>query len=344
VAGTARGVGESPYSHEQWASLEATAAPARPPRSLSERIGYPSFIGIAVTTLLIAIPVVSFVAVVVDVYMILRYVFGYRAPGSPQWSVHRPSPTSLVVVWVVAVCTVVVYPLAVYMTLRFIAEYRARRRIATKACPRCAETIKAAALVCRYCGQTFDPSALPPPPPAAVRSAAGATSAIASASHTGPTTGPISTKALLLIGVAAAVVVIGVPALLYLGNQVSPIVQTVPGRGQPGATAGTTTTSAWPPSGFSQAGVAATLAYRWLPQGDYDCAPSQQYGCKGIEVRWQGQCTWLAVTVDTFDSTGQPAGVASQSGAVSGSRSKWILTVSNSRAATASDVPRITCR
>lgn len=27
---------------------------------------------------------------------------------------------------------------------------------ATKTCPRCAETIKAAAMVCRFCGHTFD--------------------------------------------------------------------------------------------------------------------------------------------------------------------------------------------
>ncbi len=33
----------------------------------------------------------------------------------------------------------------------------------TKVCPRCAETVKRAALVCRFCGYEFGP--LPPPPP-----------------------------------------------------------------------------------------------------------------------------------------------------------------------------------
>lgn len=41
---------------------------------------------------------------------------------------------------------------------------------ATQVCPRCAETVKAAAKVCRFCGHEFDPapplvSAPPPPPP-----------------------------------------------------------------------------------------------------------------------------------------------------------------------------------
>lgn len=39
---------------------------------------------------------------------------------------------------------------------------------ATKSCPRCAERVKRAALVCRYCGYEFGPP-VPPPPPAATR-------------------------------------------------------------------------------------------------------------------------------------------------------------------------------
>ena len=110
--------GRSPYSADEWATLN-TGVTTAPSRTLSDRMNYPSMAGIVVATLLIAVPFVGFVALVVDVVMILRYVFGYRSPGSPQWSIHHPSPVSLVVVWVVAVCTVVVYPLAIYMTVRF---------------------------------------------------------------------------------------------------------------------------------------------------------------------------------------------------------------------------------
>jgi hypothetical protein len=130
--------GRSPYSADEWATLNAGVT-ASPSRTLSERMNYPSMAGIVVATLLIAVPLVGFVALVVDVVMILRYVFGYRAPGSPQWSIHHPSPVSLAVVWVVAVCTVVVYPLATYMTVRFLIEYRAnglRRSGSVRAVPR----------------------------------------------------------------------------------------------------------------------------------------------------------------------------------------------------------------
>ncbi|SIO39906.1 Uncharacterised protein family UPF0547 [Burkholderia sp. GAS332] len=33
----------------------------------------------------------------------------------------------------------------------------------TKVCPRCAETVKAAAMVCRFCNHEFDPATVPPP-------------------------------------------------------------------------------------------------------------------------------------------------------------------------------------
>jgi hypothetical protein len=66
----------------------------------------------------------------------------------PAWA-RQPTPVGLVVAWVVAVCTVIVYPLAIYMSWRFYKHWRARQRT----CPQCAETVKAAALVCRYCGQ-----------------------------------------------------------------------------------------------------------------------------------------------------------------------------------------------
>jgi uncharacterized protein UPF0547 len=132
------------------------AAPVSPARSLSERMNHPSFAGIVVATLLIAVPFVGFIALVVDVVMILRYLFGYRAPGSAEWSIHHPSSTSLAVVWIVSVLTVVVYPLAIYMTYRYVVERQDRSRGASKVCPRCAEAVKAAALVCRHCGHEFE--------------------------------------------------------------------------------------------------------------------------------------------------------------------------------------------
>jgi drug/metabolite transporter (DMT)-like permease len=66
-------------------------------------------------------------------------------------SVRRPTALGLVVVWVIAVFTVVGYIVAIYMSWRF---YLTRREEA-KVCPRCAERIKAAALVCRHCGHDF---------------------------------------------------------------------------------------------------------------------------------------------------------------------------------------------
>jgi hypothetical protein len=65
--------------------------------------------------------------------------------------VRHPSPVGLVVIWVVAVATVIGYPVAIFMTWRFYVE----RRDDSKVCPQCAEKIKAAALVCRHCGHAL---------------------------------------------------------------------------------------------------------------------------------------------------------------------------------------------
>ena len=145
----------SEYSPEQWAALPPASGPA-PARTYTERRNYPSFTGIVVAALLTMVPFVGLAALVILIFMLARYLFGYRSPGSPQWSIHHPSVTSLAVVWVVAVCTVVAYPLAIYMSWRFFVEHQDRVGAESKVCPRCAETIKAAALVCRHCGQEFD--------------------------------------------------------------------------------------------------------------------------------------------------------------------------------------------
>jgi hypothetical protein len=203
----------SPYSADEWATLNAGVT-ASPSRTLSERMNYPSMAGIVVATLLIAVPFVGFVAFVVDVVMILRYVFGYRAPGSPQWSIHHPSPISLIVVWVVAVCTVVVYPLAIYMTVRYVSEYRARRAAEARQCPRCAETVKAAALVCRYCGEKLDPI---PPAPAQV-AMSGVAPVLPSTAATATSS---SRRIFYVIGGLAGVAVLGYIALIFAGSQVS---------------------------------------------------------------------------------------------------------------------------
>jgi ribosomal protein L40E len=63
--------------------------------------------------------------------------------------IRHPSILGLVVAWVVAVFTVVVYPVAIYMSWRYYVSWR---DAGSKVCPRCAERVKAAALVCRHCG------------------------------------------------------------------------------------------------------------------------------------------------------------------------------------------------
>lgn len=77
-------------------------------------------------------------------------------------SVRHPSVIGLVIAWVVAVFTVIGYPVAIFMSWRFYVE---RRDAETKICPRCAERVKAAALVCRHCGQDFNVGATQPATP-----------------------------------------------------------------------------------------------------------------------------------------------------------------------------------
>jgi ribosomal protein L40E len=76
----------------------------------------------------------------------------------PRWA-RSPSALELAIVWVVAVFTVVPYVLAIYMSWRY---YVGRRDAESKICPRCAERIKAAAIVCRHCGNQLDVIATQP--------------------------------------------------------------------------------------------------------------------------------------------------------------------------------------
>jgi ribosomal protein L40E len=73
---------------------------------------------------------------------------------APAWMRH-PSVVGLVIAWVTAVLTVIVYPVAIYMSWRFYVEWRDTE---SKVCPRCAERVKAAAKVCRHCSQPFETS------------------------------------------------------------------------------------------------------------------------------------------------------------------------------------------
>jgi ribosomal protein L40E len=70
----------------------------------------------------------------------------------PSWA-RQPSLVQLAIVWVVAVFTVVPYLLAIYMSWRY---YVGHRDAESKVCPRCAERVKAAAIVCRHCGNELD--------------------------------------------------------------------------------------------------------------------------------------------------------------------------------------------
>jgi hypothetical protein len=69
-------------------------------------------------------------------------------------AINHPSVVGLVVAWVIAVATVIGYPLAIYMSWRFYVE---RRDADTRTCPRCAERVQAAAQVCRHCGSGLEP-------------------------------------------------------------------------------------------------------------------------------------------------------------------------------------------
>jgi hypothetical protein len=205
-------------------------------RTMSERMNKPSFAGIVVCTLLIVVPFVGLVAFFVDVVMILRYVFGHRAPGSAQWSVHHPSVTSLIVVWIVAFGTIVVYPLAFYVSWRFVVEWRDQRRTGSKVCPRCAETIKTAALVCRHCGQEFEPPVAPPEVVSKPRDGSIPIGGEWTAPSHGRRSAGLRGYGVLLGAVVLAVAVVGVISLTYLGGQVSRI-----------SASGTTVSASLPP-------------------------------------------------------------------------------------------------
>jgi hypothetical protein len=212
------GVRKSRSVPEQWVTPPTKQERSR---SLSERMNYPSVSGIVVATLLIAIPFAGLLALVVDVVMVLRYVFDYRAPGSAQWSVHNPSARSLVVVWVVAVCTVIPYPLAFYMTWRFYAERQNRLRAGSKLCPRCAETIKAAALVCRHCGHEFEMTAGQSVASPASEPARGpASSDLVTPPEPLEMTRPYQRRVAYVIVGLAAVVSVSLVSLIFLGSQV----------------------------------------------------------------------------------------------------------------------------
>ena len=87
-------------------------------------------------------------------------------PASDRWEEGRWGAGNFIVALILCFLLigliVFVYMLLVKPpgTLSVTYEYRTEEQLAAeaeKACPRCAETIKAAAVACRFCGHEFEP-------------------------------------------------------------------------------------------------------------------------------------------------------------------------------------------
>ncbi len=104
--------------------------------------------------------------------VVILAIWSIRHPGALRarfravtQRVKAPSGIDLVVIWVVAVVTVVGYLVAIYATWRYATGHRAGAvgdesdgappAAGTKLCPDCAETVLAAARVCRFCRHEF---------------------------------------------------------------------------------------------------------------------------------------------------------------------------------------------
>jgi hypothetical protein len=118
------------------------AADAASTRGIKDRIANPSGVGVAVSALTFLVPF----AWPLFIYMAVRYLTGHRpdsrAYASPQMD---PAPR-----WVAA---------APAATAAQPKVESVPAPAGTKVCPRCAEDVKAAALVCRYCSHEFETDA-----------------------------------------------------------------------------------------------------------------------------------------------------------------------------------------